>query len=291
MNPEPDLLLQWHWRPGVSLVLLLLGATYVVGWSRLRRRGHHTLASAWRLLLYLGGLVSIAVALMSPIEYLAHRLFTGHMIQHQVLLMVAPPCLLLADPFPSVVWALRPKLRRVVRRFLVQGSPARSGLRFLTSLPVAGLLYTANLWAWHWPPAYEAALRSPLVHDLEHLAFFGTAVLFWWPIVNPAPRRRGARGGLYYGVRVAYLVLATAQNTLLGALLGLTERVLYPSYARDGALLGLSPIDDQGLGGGIMWSGGHMYLVAILVLLWQAMDLEGRGRVPDPAVGREHAGH
>jgi putative membrane protein len=284
---------QGHWRPGVSLLLLALGAVYLGGWWRLRRQGHHALAPVWRLAAYLAGLASVAVALLSPLEHLAERLFTAHMVQHQVLLMVAPPCLLLGNPFPFAMWGLPPALRRTGRRVLLESSPPRRALRFLTWLPVAGLLYTVNLWAWHWPPAYEAALGSHLVHDLEHLAFFGTAVLFWWPIINPAPRRRGARDGLYYGVRIVYLVLATAQNTLLGALLGLTERILYPSYGHVGAggpLFGLSPIDDQGLGGGIMWSGGHMYLVAILVLLWHAMDSEGRGRVPDPALGRDPAG-
>lgn len=292
MNLERDdpHLWQWHWRPEVSLVLLALGAVYLAGWWRIRRQGYRALAPVWRLAAYFAGLASVALALLSPLEHLAERLLTAHMVQHQLLLMVAPPCLLLGNPFPFVMWGLPPALRRAGQRFLLESSPVRRALRFLTWLPVAGLLYTANLWAWHWPPAYEAALGSHRVHDLEHLAFFGTAVLFWWPIINPAPRRRGAPGGLYYGVRIAYLILATAQNTLLGALLGLTERILYPSYGRGGTPFGMSPIEDQGLGGGIMWSGGHMYLVAILVLLWQAMDSEGRGRVPDPAVGREHAG-
>ena len=273
------------------LVLLALGTAYVGGWRRLRGPDPHPLASAWRLSAYLAGLGTVAVALLSPLEHLAERLFTAHMVQHQLLLMVAPPLLLLANPFPFTVWAAPPALRGGLQRFLVERSVARRTLRALTRLPVAGLLYAGNLWAWHWPPAYEAALRHHVVHDLEHLAFFGTAVLFWWPIINPAPRARGARGGLYYGLRIAYLVLATAQNTLLGALLGLTERVLYPSYAETaGELFGLSALEDQALGGGIMWSGGHMYLIAILVLLWQALEAEGRGPASEPVAGRPRPG-
>ncbi|HLE45040.1 MAG TPA: cytochrome c oxidase assembly protein, partial [Methylomirabilota bacterium] len=92
-------------------------------------------------------------------------------------------------------------------------------------------------------------------------------------------------------LRIAYLILATAQNTLLGALLGLTERVLYPSYAETaGELFGLSALEDQALGGGIMWSGGHMYLIAILVLLWQALEAEGRGPASEPVAGRPRPG-
>lgn len=273
------LLGDWSWRPDVVLVLLLFGTAYVRGYLRLRRFGSRAVAPAWRLAAYLGGLVGVALALLSPIDRLAHVLFTAHMVQHQLLLMVAAPLLLLGNPFPFVIWAIQPGRRRGIRGWLAHQSLLRRALRRLTWLPVAGLSYTLTLWAWHVPAAYEAALAHPLVHDLEHLSFFATALLFWWPIVNPAPRARGARGGLYYGVRIGYLILATAQNTLLGAIIGLTERVLYPSYAGEPRLFGLSPLDDQALGGGIMWSGGHMYLVAILALLGQAMAGEG-GRQP-----------
>jgi cytochrome c oxidase assembly factor CtaG len=266
----------WHWRLDVPLALLVLGAVYVTGWGRLRAQGHRGLASGWRLAAYLGGLLTVGVALLSPVASLAHVLFTAHMVQHQLLIMIAPVGLLLADPLPCLAWGLPPRLRRLVQSALVQRSPIRRALDWLTWLPVAGGVYTVCLWGWHLPAAYEAALRSGVVHDLEHLAFFGAAVLFWWPLVNPAPRRHWPRGGLYYGARIGYLVFATAQNTLLGAVLGLTERVLYPSYAAGSGLFGLSPLDDQALGGGIMWSGGHMYLLGILLLLWRAMETEER---------------
>jgi putative membrane protein len=282
VNLDPEL---WHWhgRPDVALVLVALGTVYAIGWWRLRAQGHRNLAPRWRLAAYLGGLLAVAIALLSPVAGLAHMLFSAHMVQHQILLMVAPPCLLLGNPLPFVVWGLPVTLRRLVRGPLRSHGRLRRAFGFMTWLPVAGVVYTVSLWAWHVPAAYEAALRSGMVHDLEHLAFFGAAVLFWWPIVNPAPRQRWPRGGLYYGVRIAYLIVATAQNTLLGAILGLTERVLYPSYAPGRGLFGLSALDDQALGGGIMWSGGHMYLVAILVLLWQAMDAEGRSPAAVPA--------
>jgi cytochrome c oxidase assembly factor CtaG len=280
----------WPWRPGPALVVFAAGGAYVHGWCRLRRQGYRQIASLWRVGAYLAGLASVVLALMSPIEQLAHVLFSAHMVQHQLLLMVAPPCLLLGNPFPLVIWALPRGTRRALQGALTQASPLRQALRRLTWLPVAGLLYAVNLWAWHLPAAYEAALGSPVLHDVEHLAFFGTAILFWWPIVNPAPRCRWPRpGGLYYGLRIAYLVLATAQNTLLGAVIGLTERVLYPSYARASGLFGLTPLDDQALGGGIMWSGGHMYLIAILALVAQAMNA-GEREQPEPALPRDRAG-
>jgi putative membrane protein len=273
MTPLP--VWEWHWRPDVPIVLLALAVVYARGWWRLR---HHDrgLAPVWRHVAYQAGLVTVGLALLSPVAALAHRLFAAHMIQHQLLLMVAPVGLLLGNPLPYVAWGLPRRLRPAVQGALRRGSPVRRALGFLTWLPVAGVLYTLDLWLWHVPAAYEAALRHPAVHDAEHVLFFAGAVLFWWPLVNPAPRAYWPRGGLYYGARIAYLVVATAQNTLLGAVLALTERILYPSYAPGSGLFGLSALDDQALGGGIMWSGGHMYLIGILVLLWQAVDREDR---------------
>jgi cytochrome c oxidase assembly factor CtaG len=152
-------------------------------------------------------------------------------------------------------------------------------------MPVAAGVYAVSLCAWHVPVLYQAALEHPLVHDLEHLAFFGSAVLFWWPIVNPAPRLHRLTTPLGYGVRIAYLLGATALNTLLGAILGLTERVLYPAYAAGSGIEGWGPLDDQAFGGGVMWSGSHMYLVAILVLLGRALG--GEAPAPDPMVPDE----
>jgi cytochrome c oxidase assembly factor CtaG len=221
--------------------------------------------------------VSVVLALCSPLELLSELSFTAHMVQHQLLLMTAPPLLLLAEPFPVMLWGLPPRLRRRVGVLVARPGPVRSVLRTLTWMPVAGGLYTLTLWGWHYPRAYEAALRHPVLHDVEHLTFFGTAILFWWPIVNPAPRLRRLTTGVMYGARIGYLILATAQNTLLGAVLGLAERALYPAYAAAPRLLAeWGPVDDQSFGGGVMWSGSHMFLVAVLVLLHRAMEAEGR---------------
>jgi cytochrome c oxidase assembly factor CtaG len=268
----------WDWRPAVLLPLGGLGALYVRGWWRLRRAPRtRRAAPSWRLAVYLGGLASVVLALCSPLDLLAEVSFTAHMVQHQLLLMGAPPLLLLGEPFPLILWALPPRLRRRVGALVTRHGPVRRALRGLTWMPVSGTLYTVTLWGWHYPAVYEAALRHPVLHDIEHLAFFGTAMLFWWPIVNPAPRVRRLRSGVMYGARIGYLILATAQNTLLGAVLGLSERVFYPSYAAAPRLLAeWSAIDDQSFGGGVMWSGSHMFLIAVLVLLHRAMDAEGR---------------
>jgi cytochrome c oxidase assembly factor CtaG len=268
----------WDWRPAVLLPVGALAALYLQGWWRLRRSPRtRSAAPGWRLAVYLLGLGGIVLALCSPLELLAELSFTAHMVQHQLLMMVAAPLLLVGAPSPLILWALPPRLRRRVGALVTRPGPIRRVLGTLTWMPVAGVLYTATLWGWHHPVAYEAALRYPVLHDIEHLTFFGTAVLFWWPVVNPAPRLHRLGTGVMYGARIGYLILATAQNTLLGAVLGLSERVFYPSYtAAPRLLMDWGPVDDQAFGGGVMWSGSHMFLVAVLILLHRAMDAEGR---------------
>jgi cytochrome c oxidase assembly factor CtaG len=268
----------WDLRPVVLLAVGALAGLYLRGWWRLRRTPRtRGAAPGWRLTAYLAGLASVILALCSPLELLAELSFTAHMVQHELLLMVGPPLLLLGAPFPIVLWALPPSLRRRLGALVSRPGPVRRALRTLTWMPVAGALYTVTLWGWHHVSAYEAALRYAILHDLEHLTFFGTAILFWWPIVNPAPRFHRLGTGVMYGARIGYLILATAQNTLLGAVFGLAERTLYPSYAAAPRLIAdWSPVEDQAFGGGVMWSGSHMFLIAVLILLHRAMDAEGR---------------
>jgi cytochrome c oxidase assembly factor CtaG len=277
------ILTAWEWRPVVALVLGVGGAVYLIGWRRLRARNMASVPG-WRLACYLGGLAVIALALLSPVSVYSGMLLSAHMVQHQLLVMVAVPLLLLADPLPATLWGLPPRARRAAGRVLRAGAPGRHAVRALTWMPVAGLLYVVTLSAWHVPAAYQASLGTPWLHDVQHLSFFATGVLFWWPIVNPAPRLHRLTGGLGYGLRIGYVILAASHNTFLGAIIALSQRVLYPTYAAAPRLFELSPLDDQAFAGGIMWSGGHMYLIAVLVLLHHALGSErpGLGRA-DPS--------
>lgn len=253
----------WNLRPDVVFVLLFFGTVYVRGWLKLRRRSSHAVRS-WQLGLYLLGLAAITIALLSPIDALASELLSMHMAQHLLLLMIAPLSLLLANPLAACLWGLPANLRRGAGRFLMRGAPFRHALWAVTLMPVAWSLYVVNLWVWHHPRLYQLALENDWFHDLQHILFFGTALLFWWPIVNPAPHVHGI---ISYAYRVIYLIAATLQNTLLGMAISFPERLLYPFYETAPRLRDLSPINDQALGGGIMWVSGHMYLIPILVLI------------------------
>ena len=266
----------WSFRADVMLVLMVVAAAYTCGWWRLSSRGHWSTARGWRPAACLTGLMALGLALLSPIDRFASMLFTLHMVQHLLLIMVAAPLLLLADPLPTVLWALPRRTRRRVGRLFSREAAVRQVLWILTWMPVAWLVFMGNLWSWHHPAAYQAALRHEVIHDLEHLTFFGTALLFWWPIINPAPRVHGRIHPGHPTLPILYLMTATAQNVVLGALIALPQRVLYPFYAAAPRLWGLNPLSDQALGGGIMWVAAHMYLLPILLIVARMLSEEER---------------
>ena len=247
----------------VVLGLLAIGAAYARGWRRLR--GADYAAPRWRLALYALGLATIAAALLSPLDDLAAQRFSAHMGQHLLLTMVAAPLVVLGNPLPFVLWGVPARARRAIGTTLRRGAPLRTALWALTFLPVAWILHVTTVWVWHLPFMYDAAVEHELLHAAEHATFFWTAILFWWPIVQPAPRLRPPP---HPGFQILYLLLATAQNTALGMLLSVPERAYYPYYVKTAAALGISAVDDQLLGAGLMWSGGHMYLLPILLILW-----------------------
>ena len=247
---------------GTGLLLAAL-LTYAAGWARLHALGHGR--PAWRLAAYGLGIFTVFTALVALHEA-ADTQFSMHMVQHLMLTMVAAPLLALGDPLPLVLWGLPRRARAAVAATLRPGAWLRRVLTVLTWLPVAGGLYVASIWIFHVPALYDAAAEHELLHALEHSAFLLTALLFWWPILEPAPRLNPRP---HAGLRILYLVAATLQNTALGMILSVPDRAFYPYYVREAATHGLDAVGDQSLGGGLMWSMGHMYLLPIFWILYE----------------------
>jgi cytochrome c oxidase assembly factor CtaG len=238
----------WSPRVVVAVPLLLLAGAYAIGWWRLAGRGAPI--TPWRLTAAAGGLAAIALALSSPIDRVVDQIFSGHMVQHLLLIAVAAPALLLGNPFAALLWGLPGRLRVRVARCFRRRAPLRRLGVVLTGLPVAWTLHVLVLWLWHLPRAYDAAVADRLVHDLEHLVFFGTA--------GPPP---------LYVLRLTYLVLGTFQSAMLGIFLSVSPESWYASYAQTATSWGLTPGEDQALGGLIMWgAGGAVDMLAILIL-------------------------
>jgi putative membrane protein len=213
----------------------------------------------WRTALFLLGLATLVAALASPIDAIALQLFSVHMVQHMLLLVVAPPLLLAGAPVRPLLRGLPLALRRSVVRALA-GNTAFRGLVHLLRHPlIAAALYVVGLYAWHVPALYDAAVLDPTIHVVEHTWFFVTALLFWSVVIDPVP----FRATLPYAARIPFLLLVgAAQNTILGGLLAFSDRPFYAPYLLTTAAYGLDPATDQRLGGAIMWVPGDLIFLA-----------------------------
>ena len=250
-----DTLLQFELWPQIILVLGGAGGVFYLGWCRLRERGFRRLANGWRLAAFFGGLLTLGLAMLSFIEVLQDLLFSVHMVQHILIATIGPLLLLGADPYPILLWGLPIKARHAVVIILEPRASFRRVMRRLLGLWICWGLHVGAWWLWHTPAAYDAALRSEVMHLLQHTAYFVTAMLFWWHVTNATPRIWGRHG---YGFRIAYVLAGVAQNEVLGILIALSTEPLYAWYTTVPRLWGLSVLDDQALGGAIMWVLGGM---------------------------------
>ena len=258
--PAPhDLWRAWELDPGVVFALLLLVVLYAVGASRMPR------GPRWsrRLACFVAAWLVLVVALISPLHAVGSALFSAHMAQHELLVTVAAPLLVLASPGLTTMWSLPPLVRRRVGTWLRESGATRTGTLLVSPL-VAWVLHAAALWLWHLPGPYQATLRNDAVHALQHLSFFATALLFWWSVIDGARVRRG--------VALVSLFTTMLHTGALGVVLAFAERLWYPAYATTTVAWGLTPLEDQQMGGLIMWiPGGVAYLVAALAVIWRAL--------------------
>jgi cytochrome c oxidase assembly factor CtaG len=266
------LLLSWSWRPAILLTLGLAAAIHLVGRWRLKKRGSVHLVNPWRSVAYLTGLVVLGIALMSPIDTLSAQFLYMHMIQHLLLVMIAAPLLWLADPMPIMMWGLPRNLRTEVGRWLRPDASFRKVVRSLTKPGLVWLYFVAFLVGWHDPNAYVAALQYELIHDLEHITFFATAMLFWWHVIGSAPH---IHRQLSPGLRIGYALSVVPATALTGIAIALSSKPIYDYYANVPRLGSMTVMEDQMLGGVIMWiPGSMMYIVAALILLAQLIQKE-----------------
>jgi putative membrane protein len=216
--------------------------------------------------------VVVGIALMSPIDVLSAQFFTMHMIQHLLLVMVAPVFLLIADPMPLTMWGLPSGLRLEAGRLLRPDSTFRSTVRTLTTPGLVWLYFVATLVGWHDPGAYSLTLESELVHDLEHITFFATAMLFWWHVIGSAPH---IHKRLPPGVRIGYVLSVVPASAITGIAIAFASKPIYTYYTTVPRLGGMTVMQDQMLGGVIMWiPGSMMYIIAALVLIARLVRAE-----------------
>jgi cytochrome c oxidase assembly factor CtaG len=251
-----DLVRAWSFEPLVVISLVLTGLLFTIGLYRLKRRAIRT----WEALCFGGGWLALFVALVSPVHAWGRVLFSAHMSQHEILMLVAAPLLVLGRPLIAFLWALPLSWSRVLGN-ISKIAWINRVWRTLTIPLVAWLVHAVALWTWHIPALFQATLYSDTVHTLQHLSFLLSALLFWWALIH------GPQGAMGYGAAVLYLFTTSLHSGALGALLTVAGSVWYPSYAPLTASWGLTPLEDQQLGGLIMWIPASLvYVIAGLAL-------------------------
>jgi putative membrane protein len=242
-------------------LLAITGWMYFAGILRLWRATHFGAGvSAARAACFLAGWVTLFIAVASPLHPWGEALFYIHMIQHELLMIVAAPLIVLGQPLIVMLWAFprswRPAIARPFR------SPVWSGPWAVISSPLpAWIIHSAILWIWHMPPLFNAAVQNLTFHALQHLSFFGSGLLFWWAVFEGHLRKQG------YGIGVLYMFTTAIHTGVLGALLAFSNSPWYLSYIETAPAWGYSALEDQQIGGLIMWvPAGLVYIAAGLVL-------------------------
>jgi putative membrane protein len=262
----PGVLLDWSLDPLPLIGCLVAGAAYLWAERQTDRVHAETPVPRYRRWLFLGGLVAILVALISPIDAYEGQLFSVHMIQHMLLELVAAPLLVMAAPITLALRVASPRGRRWILAVLHSHV-----LRWLAFPLTAWLLFAAVNWGWHFSGLYDMALENDLVHYVEHLTMLGAGLLFWWPAISPDPMP----WRMPHPVRLLYLFLALPQNSFLAVALLSSETVLYSHYLTTIRSWGPDPLADQQLGATLMWVMGDMlFLAATLGVVWAWMRFE-----------------
>ncbi len=258
LQPD-DLWSAWEFDWGVVIPLIFSATLYATGSAK-----HVGLTRFQKLCFWLGWL-SLVLALLSPIHPLGEVLFSAHMVQHEILMLISAPLLVLSKPLVTFLWALPIEWRRTLGRWSKESYVHRSWT-FLTDPFTAWFMHAAAIWGWHIPYMFQLTLKSDLAHAAQHLSFFGSGLLFWWAVFY-------ARGRRAYGAAILYVFTTAIHTGILGALLTFSPRIWYPAYVKTTSAWGLTPIEDQQIGGLIMWvPAALVYIAAGLALCWAWMN-------------------
>jgi putative membrane protein len=262
---------RWSWDP--SLVYVVPAAVLYALGSRPKAGRPNALQAA----AFYTGLVSIVIAVDSPIDAYADELLWVHMLQHVILLTVSPPLILLGRPWPTM-WRALPLHSRTVLARGVAKSHLAAPLRALAAPLAAWILFNGAIVVWHIPSAYDLTERNGAVHAAEHAMFFFFGLLFWARVIDTGP----LRPRLQWPARIAYIVGAMIVGWVLAIIFVVAPTPIYQHYAdlrtRPG---GISALTDQQLAGGMMWVGGSIaYTIALLIGLYKWVAPEAPPRAP-----------
>jgi putative membrane protein len=264
----------WEFPVSLTLVLLFAAWLYLRGWIS-TRSGSAAAIPAWKASSFLLGLVLVWMAWGSPLAAYDHSLLTAHMMKHLLLMTFAPPLILLGEPM-KVFWGMAPLLARSTLGRVWHQPFVQRLARIVTSLVLCWTASALTLIAWHVPTLFALGVRSEIGHTVEQAMFFGTGLLFWWPVIQPWPSTStGPRWSL-----LLYLFLATLPCDILSGFLVFSDRVAYPVYFSTPRLFGFTVLEDQQCAAALMWT-----CVTLVYLVPAAMI---SSRLLAPRTSHEH---
>lgn len=253
--------------PFITLSLALI--IYLRGWFLLHKTRRHEMPS-WRAWCFIGGLLFLWTALASPIDALDDDLLTAHMLQHFILMSVAPPLIVLGAPTVPFLRGLPGVFVRNVLGLFLRARWFQVLSRFITHPVTAWLTMNVAYLGWHVPAMFELTFKSEAIHNFEHACFFTTSLGFWWVVIAPWPSHaRWPRWTV-----IPYLLTSDILNTILSATLAFSGKVLYPSYAEAERITRLTALQDQ------IAAGSEMWVLNSLVMLTPAIIITMRLLMP-----------
>jgi putative membrane protein len=277
----------WNIAPSICIPLFIAILIYVWGihnaWRR-AGRGRGITTRQW--MSFAGAILVLVLVLMSPLDTLSEALFSVHMLQHLILMLVAAPLLVVSDFQLALLWALPRGRAQALGSGFNQSRPVSGAWRVVNSPVFVWIVFTAAMWLWHASSFYQAALRNEWVHVLEHLTILITAMLFWWILFKHTQPDH-----IHYAVTIPFLFLTVLQSGILGALMTFTDRPWYSYYMASVTRWGLTPLQDQQFAGLIMWIFGGTVFTLLTIGYFAAWlrALEQRStRLPHRSARQTH---
>lgn len=256
---------KWNFDPLLLISLTLISVFYLRGFQAHRTKGGEKIRMR-HLISFGGSILFLLLALFSPVDYWSDELQSWHMIQHLIIMMIAAPLFTMSSPL-YVFFCSLPLRARKRTGFLFSWAFGRKAGYFLWQPLLLWLVFAFTLWIWHLPFLYQAALHHQRLHDLQHISFFVSSVLFWRILIDPISRLRPKKF-----LSVLYIFATTLHASLLGVFMTFSRGTWYKFYEDRTLLWNLTPLEDQQMAGLIMWMPGCMiYIVATALLFYQGM--------------------
>lgn len=272
--PQQDVWSAWQISPPVTVPIIVLLLVYLAGLRRSRQIGHPV--STGRNVLFFAGMASIYLALQSPLDPMADRLFVAHQVEHMFLRVLGPMLLVLSVPAAPLLRGLPLWAKRWIVKPIIRNRAMRALFGILSNPYVATFVFIGTLYGWQIPSVHDAAILDDRLHDFMHVTMLLSGLFFFWVVLDFRPRTARASAAL----RLVLLVVVLILNILIGSYLTLKPHVLYPVYDLWGRLWGLSPLEDESWGGLVIWIPSSMMFVVTAIIVFFRMihhDQDGAG--------------